>query len=370
MTTTDRYPLDTPTGPAPLPGPEDRPRRRGLDVDRAVELGAAAVAAAVGVWAPFHLAGWDAPFGFVLCWFGAFMAIYGITVQQRHGPLVRRDRLATALIGAGTTVALLPLFLVLYFVVRQGLPVVLSRFPRFPFLRQDLRNFSPRDPVSKAGMSQAIVGSIEQVGLATAMTVPIGVLTAAYLNEVGGRFATGVRTVADAMTGLPSIIAGLFIYAAWVQPQHEQGFSGLAAAIALAVVMLPTVVRTAEEVLRLVSGHLREAALALGAPEWRVALRVVLPTARTGLVTAALLGVARAVGETAPVLLTAFGSPRLNLNPFRGTQDDLPMRIYLLVRSPSDSNNAAAWGGALLLLLVILTLFTLARILGSGGRRG
>jgi phosphate transport system permease protein len=247
--------------------------------------------------------------------------------------------------------------------------VVLNKFPRFPFLRQDLRHFSPRDPVSKAGMEQAIIGSIEQVGLATAMTVPIGVLTATYLNEVGGRFASCVRTIADAMTGLPSIIAGLFIYAAWVQPQHEKGFSGFAAAIALAVVMLPTVIRTAEEVLRLVSGHLREAALALGAPEWRVVLRVVIPTARTGLVTAAILGVARAVGETAPVLLTAFGSPRTNLNPFRGTQDDLPMRIYLLVRSPSDSNNAAAWGGALLLLLVILTLFTLARMLGSGRHR-
>jgi phosphate transport system permease protein len=361
--------LDHDLAAGTVPETEDRPRRHRFDSDRAAELGASALAAAVGVWAPFHLAGWDAPFGFVLCWYLAFLAIYGITIQQRHGGLVRRDRMATALIGAGTAVALLPLFLVLWFVLRHGLPVVLSRFPRFPFLRQDLRNFSPRDPVSTAGMSQAIVGSVEQVGLATLMTVPIGVLTATYLNEVGGRFAGAVRTVADAMTGLPSIIAGLFIYAAWVQPQHEQGFSGFAAAIALAVVMLPTVVRTAEEVLRLVSGHLREAALALGAPEWRTVLRVVIPTARTGLVTAALLGVARAIGETAPVLLTAFGSPRMNVNPFRGTQDDLPMRIYLLVRSPSDSNNAAAWGGALLLLLVILTLFTLARILGSGGRR-
>jgi len=351
------------------PEPEDRPRRRPPDTDRLGELGVSAVAAAVGVWTPFHLAGWDAPFGFVVCWFAALVAIYGVTVHQRHGALELRDRLATLTIGAGTTVALLPLFLVLWFVIRHGLPVVLSKFPHFPFVRQDLRNFSPRDPVSRAGMQQAIIGSVEQVGLATAMTVPVGILTATYLNEVGGRYAACIRTVADAMTGLPSIIAGLFVYAAWVQPKHEQGFSGFAAAIALAVVMLPTVIRTAEEVLRIVSGHLREAALALGAPEWRVVLRVVIPTARTGLVTAAILGVARAVGETAPVLLTAFGSPRTNLNPFRGTQDDLPMRIYLLVRSPSDSNNAAAWGGALLLLLVILTLFTLARILGSGGRR-
>jgi phosphate transport system permease protein len=350
----------------PASGGLDRPRRPSLETDRAVELGVSAAAAVVGVWTPFHLAGWDAPFGFVACWFAAFVAIYGVVVRQRHGALALKDRLATLLIASGTTVALLPLFLVLFFVIRRGLPVVLTGFPHFPFVRHDLRNFSPTDPVSKAGMQQAIVGSLEQVGLATLVTVPVGVLTATYLNEVGGRFAGLVRTIADAMTGLPSVIAGLFIYAAWVKPKQQSGFSGFAAGMALSVVMLPTVIRTAEEVLRIVSENLREAALALGAPEWRMVLRVVIPTARTGLVTAAILGVARAVGETAPVLLTAFGSPRLNTNPLQGAQDDLPMRIYLLVRSPSDSNVAAAWGGALLLVLVILTLFTLARILGSG----
>jgi phosphate transport system permease protein len=161
----------------------------------------------------------------------------------------------------------------------------------------------------------------------------------------------------------------LFVYSAWILPQKTKGFSGFAAAMALSVVMLTTIVRTAEEVLRIVSDHLREAALALGAPEWRMVLRVVLPTARTGLVTAAILGVARGVGETAPVLLTAFGSAHTNVNPFSGPQDDLPLRIYQLVRSPSNNNVHVAWGGALLLVLIILTLFTLARIVGVGGGR-
>jgi phosphate transport system permease protein len=349
-------------------GLDDRPRSRRCDPDRAVELGGAAAAAAPLVWTPFHLVGWDAPFGFVVCWFGAFVGIYGLVARRRHGPLELKDRLATLLIASGTTVALLPLFLVLYFVLRRGLPVVLTHFPSFPFLRQDMRGFGSQDPVARAGMKQAIIGSLEQVGLAAAFTVPVGVLTAAYLNEIGGRFAAVVRTVADAMTGLPSVIAGLFIYAWWVRGRH-QGFSGLAAAMALSVVMLPTVVRTAEEVLRIVGNELREAALALGYPEWRVVLRVVIPTARTGLVTAAILGVARAVGETAPVLLTAFGNTGTNASPFHGAQDDLPVRIYQLVRSSSDANVSAAWGGALLLVLTILTLFTLTRIVGSGSTR-
>lgn len=346
--------------------PPDRPRRRAVDREQLTELGAAAMVAAVTVWTAFHAAGWDAPFGAVLCWFIGFVATTWLIVSQRHGHLEAKDRVATVVICAGTVVALTPLVFVIYFVIRRGAPVVLTRFPAFPFVRQDLRRFGVHDPVAKAGMKQAIVGSLEQVGLATAITVPVGILAATYLNEIGGRFASIVRTVADAMTGLPTIIAGLFIYSAWVQPRGTKGYSGFAAALALSVVMLPTVVRTAEEVLRIVSDSLREAALALGAPEWRVVLRVVLPTARTGLVTAGILGVARAVGETAPVLLTAFGNQSLNTNVLNGPQDDLPLRIYLLVRSPSNSNVAVAWGGALLLMLVILTLFTLARILSSG----
>lgn len=351
----------------PLEDHQDRARPRMVDREQLTELGVAAVSALALVWVPFHLAGWNAPFGGLVCWYGAFATIYGIVVRQRHGVIELKDRLATLVVWSGAIVAVTPLVFLVYFVLVRGLPVVFTGFPAFPFLRQDLRHFSPTDPVSKAGMRAGLIGSLEQVLVAAVITIPVGILAATFLNEIGGRFASVIRTIADAMTGLPTIIAGLLIYSAYVQPRGTKGFSGLAAAAALAVVMLPTIVRTAEEVLRIVAGNLREAALALGAPEWRTVMRVVIPTARTGLVTAAILGVARAIGETAPVLITAFGAPRTNNNLLRNPQDDLPLRIYQLVRSPSNSNVAVAWGGAFILLVMILTLFVLARILGTGG---
>jgi len=328
-------------------------------------MGLSALAAVAGVWLPFHLAGWNAPFGFTVCWFVTFLAIYDVVARHQHGSLQAKDRVATVAVTGGAVVALLPVFLIVWFVLGKGLGVVLGGFPHF--LTHDLREFGPTDPVRKAGMKHAIIGTLIQVGLATLIVVPIGVLTATYLNEVGGRFAAVVRTVADAMTGLPSVIAGLFVYAAWVLPRGAGGFSGFAGSLALSVVMLPTVVRTAEEVLRIVPGSLREAALALGAPEWRMVLMVVVPTARAGLATAAILGVARAVGETAPVLLTTFGSKLTNVNPFDGPQSNLPIQVYEFVVSSTEGNVQVAWGGALVLVAIVLTLFVLARILGTGG---
>ena len=351
--------------PSPRP-PDDQAPQRSVVPARAdlVDLGLSALAAAAGVWVLFHLAGWDAPFGYVVCWFAAFLTTYGVITYSQHGLLVTKDRLATAAITAGTAAALLPLFLIVYFVLRQGLPVVARGFPRF--LTQDLAKFGPQDPTTRAGVFHAIVGSLEQVGIATMITVPIGVLAATYLNEVGGRFAALIRTIAGAMTGLPTIIAGLVVYAALILPRHSaSGFNGFAASIALSIVMLPTVVRASEEVLRIVHDSLREAALALGAPEWRMVCLVVLPTARAGLVTAAVLGVARAVGETAPVLITAYGSKHLNVNPFSGAQANLPITIYELQRLPTAQNVAVAWGAAFVLVFLVLILFTLARIAGA-----
>jgi len=318
------------------------------------------------MWVPFHLTGWNAPFGFVVSWFVCFVIVYGIVVRQRHGLLQLKDSFATIFVAAGTFVALLPLFLILYYLFVKGFGVAVTNFPHFFLV--DMRGVGSRSPVSKAGMRHAIIGSLEQVGIATLITVPVGVLAATHLNEIGGRMASTVRTVAGAMTGLPSIIAGMVVYTAIVLPRGTNGWSGFAASLALSMVMLPTIVRTSEEVLRIVPRELREAALALGAPQWRVVLRVVLPTARTGLVTAALLGVARAIGETAPVLLTAFGSSRTNLNPFNGAQADLPSQIWQLILSFQRNDNAEAWGAAFVLVAIILTLFTLARILGAGGQ--
>lgn len=219
--------------------------------------------------------------------------------------------------------------------------------------------------MTSVGAGAAIIGTIEQVGIATCITVPLGVLTATYLVNNRNTFATLVSNVVDAMTGAPAIIAGLFVYELWVVPQKELGQTGFAASLALSVMMLPIVTRASQEVIAIVPSSLNEAALALGAPQWRSITRVTLPTARVGLVTAMILGIARVAGETAPVLFTAGGNSKYNFNPFSGKQDDLPLRIYEMIFQPGVNSTRDAWGVSFVLVLVVLTLFLLARLIGS-----
>jgi phosphate transport system permease protein len=223
----------------------------------------------------------------------------------------------------------------------------------------------PADPVWKGGVGHAIIGTVEQVGLATIYTVPISLLTATYLSESSSRFSGILRSIVDVMMGIPSIIAGLFVYLFWVQPRHTAGFSGFAASIALAILMLPIMIRTAEEVIRVVPGAFREAALALGSPRWRVSLMIVIPTVRSGLLTAVILGIALAVGETAPALFTAGNSHFFNVNAFAGRQSNLPLHILEFIRSPNDNLVRVAWGGAFILVALVLVLFVVARLIGS-----
>ena len=219
------------------------------------------------------------------------------------------------------------------------------------------------------GMGAAIVGTIEQVAIATVLSVPIAYLTATYMVESHSALARIVRNVVDAMTGTPSIIAGLFVYILWVVPHGVNGKSGFVAAVTLSIMMLPVTCRAALEVIRVVPGSLREAA-SLGVPQWRVVMRVVLPTAKAGLITAAILGIARTAGETAEVLFTAGGGPHYNVNPFHGNQDDLPLRIYEQVFQPSAKAISIGWGAAFVLMVVVLALFTTARLLGSSSSKG
>jgi phosphate transport system permease protein len=172
-------------------------------------------------------------------------------------------------------------------------------------------------------------------------------------------------SVVDAMTGSPAIIFGLVIYLLWVKPQKEAGQTGFAASLALSLMMLPIVTRTAQEVISIVPGSLKEAAMALGSPQWRSILRVTLPTARVGLVTAVILGIARVAGETAPVLFDAGGNANYNWNPLSGKQDDLPLRIYEMISQPGVNATRDAWGVAFVLVLVVLALFVMARLIGS-----
>jgi phosphate transport system permease protein len=204
--------------------------------------------------------------------------------------------------------------------------------------------------------------------IASAISIPVGLLTAIYIVEYGrGRLASVVRFFVDVMTGIPSIVAGLFIYAFWVLGLHK-GFSGLAAGMALSVLMLPIVVRSSEEMLKLVPQGLREASFALGVPRWRTILSVVLPTASTGITTGVMLAVARVTGETAPLLLTAFGFDAINTNPLRGAQSALPLYVYSQAGSAFDVAVARAWAAALTLIIVVLVLYVAARLLTRRNR--
>jgi phosphate transport system permease protein len=329
---TDLIAYQAGSGPPGLDRP-DRTRRGSRD--GVFDLVGSAVASLAAVWLVFSLAGVSmGNFGFVFCWAVLSYAIYGVLVWRRHGVLLMKDRLATVAIWSGAVVALIALAAVVLYVAVKGWP---------------------------------IVGTAEQVFIATVISVPIAFLTATYLVQSRSALARLARVLVDAMTGTPSIIAGLFMYIIWVAPHGVNGKNGFIAALTLSIMMIPVTCRAAYEVIRIVPGSLREAAHALGAPERRVVLRVVLPTARVGLITAALLGIARTAGETAEVLFTAGGNANFNWNPFHGWQDDLPLRIYEQVFQPSSQAITIGWGAAFVLMAFVLILFTLARFLGSRG---
>lgn len=233
------------------------------------------------------------------------------------------------------------------------------------FISQNNVYISASTPLGYGGVGHALLGTVVIVLIATVVTVPIGVATAVYITEVRGRAVPYVRFFVQAMSGVPSVVAGLFILTVFiVTGVFEQG--GFAGGLAYAILMLPTVARTAEEVLKLVPDDLRTGALALGSTRARTVFRVVLPAARTGIITAAILGLARVVGETAPLLLTAGNSDQTVWNPFTGNISSLPTFIFDNVGQPYPSAVARAWGAALVLIVVVAILFTLARILGRG----
>jgi phosphate transport system permease protein len=257
--------------------------------------------------------------------------------------------------------ALLPLVAVLGYTVVRGAKGLTA-----DFLTHSMRGVGPLD--TNGGIYHALIGTLEQVGLAIAIAVPLGLLTAVYITEFGrGRLASAVRFVVDVMTGIPSIVAGLFVLAFWVIGLHR-GFSGLAAALALSILMLPVIVRSAEEMIRLVPDALREASYALGVPRWRTVLSVVLPTASAGITTGVMLAVARVTGETAPLLLTAFGFDSIRTSPFRGQQSGLPLYIFDQATSSARGAVDRAWAAALVLILVVVALYAGARLLTRRNR--
>lgn len=283
--------------------------------------------------------------------------IAGANVRRRR----TKNLVALGLLGAATVVALIPLVAVLAFTVARG-----ARYVTPDFLSHSMKGVGPLD--AAGGVYHAMIGTLEQVLIAALIAVPLGLLCAVYLVEFrGGRLADAIRFFVDVMTGIPSIVAGLFIYAFWVLGLH-QGYSGLAAGMALSVLMLPVVARSSEEMLKLVPGDLREAAAALGLPRWRVVLSIVIPTASAGLTTGVMLAVARVTGETAPLLLTAFGFDAIHTNPLHGPQSGLPLFVFSQAGSAYDVAIHRAWAGALVLIVVVVVLTTAARVLTSRNR--
>jgi phosphate transport system permease protein len=349
-----------PRAPQPI---DDRPRRpRSLF---AIDYQEFLVAAVAGVSLAFCLRlllDWTHPLTLAIWGLIGFVVVEYVQVRQRRGPTAAGDRLITCLVWLTALVAAGVLAWMIAYLVIKGIGAI-----DWSFFTEDMSKTGPLNP--GGGSLHAIIGTLQQTAIATVMAVPLGVLTAVYLNEMKGRLSPVVRFFSDAMSGLPSIVAGLLVYTLWVSGQGglHQGFSGLAASFALVIVMLPIVTRTAEEVLRTVDPALREASLALGSPQWRSVTRVVLPTARSGLVTASILAIARVVGETAPLLLTAFGSASVNTNPLHGPQEALPFFVYQLIRTPNAVQIQRAWTGALVLVMVVLVLFVTARVISARG---
>src|SRR5262249_14298542 len=243
------------------------------------------------------------------------------------------------------------------------------------FYTESMGGVRQLDPLTEGGILHAMVGTLEQIGIALLITIPLGITCAVFLSEMPGAFSRFVRTVVEAMTALPSIIAGLFIYATLIlsldtSADDARGLlpkSGFAAALAISVMMLPIIIRAADVVIRLVPGTLREASLALGASQWRTVWHVVLPTARSGMTTAVILGTARGVGETSPVLRTAGFTAITNPSPCRGAQVSLPLQAYQLSRSPYPDMVSRGFATAALLMVIVLVLFVIARAIGGRG---
>ena len=276
--------------------------------------------------------------------------------------VVRRRRIVNGIactaLGVCVLLALIPLAAVLGYTIDRGRDAL-----TYDFLTHSMFGVGPLD--ANGGAYHAIIGTIEQVAIASLIAVPLGLLVAIYIVEYGkGPMRSVVRFLVDVMTGIPSIVAGLFVFAFWVLALN-QGFSGFAAALSLAVLMLPVVVRSAEEMLKLVPNDLREASYALGIPKWRTVLSVVLPTAAGGITTGVMLAVARVTGETAPLLLTAFGYDAIRNSPFEGPQSGLPLFVFAQAGSAFDVAVQRAWAGALTLIAIVLALTVIARVVAA-----
>ena len=292
-----------------------------------------------------------------------FFIAYGLLTSTfafiTRGAPAAKDAFVSTLVSLGAVLTVIPMLSILFTVIKNGLPGL-----HFGLLTSDMSMATPTDPIATGGILHAVTGTLTLVALALIMSVPIGILTALYLTEVKGKFSGPIRFLVQAMSGVPSIVAGLFILSA-VLYTITKDYSALMGSLALTILMIPTIARTSEEVLLLIPNDLREAGTALGGTQWRTVAMIVLPAARSGLMTAVILGVARIAGETAPILLLTGGGDKVNPNPFDGSVGSLPFYIWKSFNAGSPEAITRAWAGLLVLMVLVLLLFMGARSLSS-----
>lgn len=356
MTALDSRPDVAPPLP-PAPVEETVRETTGATSDDRYTLLGAAFGSLATTWVLFEqVLPFSGKTGFLVSWYVVFMLFYaGLTALSRPRAVVI-DRLATCVVVAAPVLVVTALVWMVISLVIKAMPALVH----LNFYTQDMAGVRADAPYSEGGILHAMTGTLIEVGIAVSIALPLGVTTAVFMSEVGGRGAKLVRTVVEAMTALPSIVAGLFIFTVCIVGLHWES-SGFAASLALAVMGLPIMARAADVVLRVVPGGLREASYALGATKWQTVWRVVLPTARPGLATALILGIARMVGETSPLLLTSGATAFFNADPFHGPMNSLPLYIYLSVKSGIPNNVVRGYAAAVVLLTIVITLFLLAR---------
>ncbi|MGH3397495.1 MAG: PstA family ABC transporter permease [Streptosporangiaceae bacterium] len=347
---------------APRP-PEVRVHMASVSADGAATIGGAGLAALALTWVLFErVLPFTGVLGFWVIWYLVFLVFYGFMATMQWDRLEATNRVTAIGFGTGGALALAIVVAIVAYTLAKGVDAV----THISFITTSMADSGPALPLAVGGCLHAIVGTVEQIGLATIFSVPLGVAAALFLAEVGGPLARPVRTIVEAMTALPDLIAGLFIYVLFILTLHFVK-SGLMAALALSVTMMPIITRASEVVIRLVPGTLREASLALGASQWRTAWNVVLPTARSGLATAVVLAMARGIGETAAVLFTAGFTKSTNFNPISGPQINLPLFIWNYAHNEAQipADLARGFGGGFVLVVLVVGLFTLARIIGG-----
>jgi phosphate transport system permease protein len=308
--------------------------------------------------------GLNGKLGWFIGFFLSFTVVSFIAEFRRAGKPAAQDSLLTSVSRFAITLAVIPIVSILATVAVKG-----WRGLHWGLFTQDMAQATVNDPIQNGGMLAAIIGTLIMVSLALIFTLPISILTALYLTEIKGKFTRPIRFLVQAMSGVPSIVAGLFILSSVIYPITGER-TGLMGALALAILMIPTVARTAEEVLLLIPNDLREAGLALGATQWRTVAMVVVPAVKSGLVTAIILGVARVIGETAPILLVSGGGESTNFNPVSGPMGSIPYYVWKSFQlGGTEESSQRTWAGLLVLILWVLFLFTIARYISSRSQK-